>query len=76
MKPFNAFETVASSCFPGLEDYRQRFLASGATWVHLAGSGPALFTFTGDKALAKRTYDSLRDEGMEAYLVSALEGVK
>ena len=74
LEPFNAFEMVAFSFFPGLEDYRQRFLASGAARVHLAGSGPALFTLTHDKALARRIYDSLKGEGMEAYLVSALRG--
>jgi len=74
LEPFNAFEMVAFSVFAGLEDYRQRFLASGATRVHLAGSGPALFTLTRDRALARRICDSLRGEGLEAYLVSTLRG--
>jgi 4-diphosphocytidyl-2-C-methyl-D-erythritol kinase len=76
LEPFNAFEMVAFSFFPGLEDYRQRFLASGATRVHLAGSGPALFTLTRDRALAKRMCSSLRCEGVEAHLVSTLRGGK
>ena len=72
LEPFNAFEMVAFSLFPGLEAYRQRFLASGATRVHLTGSGPALFTITGDTALARRIHDSLRREGVQTHLVSTL----
>jgi len=74
VEPFNAFETVAFSFFPGLEEQRRRFLASGATAVHLTGSGPALFTLTRDGDLARGIHDSLKSQGAEVCLVSTLRG--
>jgi len=74
LERFNAFETVAFSFFPGLEEYRQKFLASGAASVHLAGSGPGLFALTRDRALARRVYEALRNDGMQVYLVPTLRG--
>jgi 4-diphosphocytidyl-2-C-methyl-D-erythritol kinase len=57
---YNVFEKVAQDFFPGLQGYWQRFVESGASQVHLAGSGPALFTLAGDEAHAKELYRRLR----------------
>lgn len=65
---YNAFESVAFSLFPGLEEYRKSFIAAGATTVHLAGSGPTLFTVVKDKTAGKTIYRRLKQKGMEAYL--------
>jgi 4-diphosphocytidyl-2-C-methyl-D-erythritol kinase len=67
---YNVFDRVAPDCFTRLSEYRERFLNSGASEVHLAGSGPALFTLSRDKAQAERIYKSLRKQGLEAYLAS------
>ncbi len=40
----------------------------GATDVHLAGSGPALFTLVGEKAQAEELYIRFQQQGLEAYL--------
>jgi 4-diphosphocytidyl-2-C-methyl-D-erythritol kinase len=66
---FNAFEMVAFAAFAGLEGYWQRFFGLGADNIHLAGSGPTLFTLVKDRAKGEELYRALRREGLEAYLV-------
>jgi len=73
---FNAFEKVAFTAFPGLEQYWQRFSALGADNIHLAGSGPALFTLVKDKAQGEKLYHALKGEGLEAYLVRTIQACK
>lgn len=72
---FNVFAGVASAAFAGLEQYRQRFLALGAEDVHLAGSGPSLFTLTRDKSHGEELCRSLSGEGLEVYLVQTVAGL-
>ncbi len=66
---FNVFEKVAFTAFPELEAYWQRFSQMGASNIHLAGSGPTLFTVVGNKTEGDELYQCLRKEGLEAYLV-------
>ncbi len=66
---FNAFEQVACTAFPGLESSWRRFRELGADTVHLAGSGPTLFTLVSDESRGAELYHSLEREGFEAYLV-------
>ena len=66
---FNVFEKVAFTAFPGLEGYWRRFSDLGAGNIHLAGSGPTIFTLVGDKSHGDELYHSLKKEGLEAYLV-------
>jgi len=72
---FNVFDRVAPGCFEGLSTYWERFLASGAPEVHLAGSGPTLFTLTRDRAQAERIYQSLRQQKLASYLARTLAAV-
>lgn len=65
---FNTFENVAFDCFSGLAVYREHMAKLGADHVHLAGSGPALFTLATDKAHADDLYSRYRQQGLEAYL--------
>ena len=69
---FNVFERIAFAAYAGLEEYWQRFFALGADNVHLAGSGPTLFTIVQGKAQGQKLYRSLRREGLEAYLVQTM----
>jgi len=71
---FNAFERIAFTTYVRLEEYWQRLYALGADSVHLAGSGPTLFTMVRGKAQGERLYRSLRREGLEAYLVQTVAG--
>lgn len=66
---FNTFENVAFSdnlSQPSL--YRNHLLQMGAPGVHLAGSGPALFSLLRDRARAEDLYTRCLDQGMETYL--------
>lgn len=72
---FNVFDKVARGCFEGLGTYWEQFLKSGAWEVHLAGSGPVLFTLTGDKAQAEKVYQDLKKQKLEAYLTHTLAAV-
>jgi len=69
---FNVFDDVALESFPGLEVYRQRFLEAGAGDVHLAGSGPTLFTLARDRTQAEKIYANLQQQGLESYLTNTL----
>ncbi|MBI2850998.1 MAG: 4-(cytidine 5'-diphospho)-2-C-methyl-D-erythritol kinase [Chloroflexi bacterium] len=69
---FNTFENIAFSVFPGLEAARKHFLKLGASHVHLAGSGPALFTLVPDKARAEELYSVLQPQNMSPLLAETL----
>jgi 4-diphosphocytidyl-2-C-methyl-D-erythritol kinase len=69
---FNVFEQVAEDVYVGLGRWRQRFLELGAANIHLAGSGPTMFSLSGNRAQAERLYRALVAEGLEAYLVQTV----
>ena len=69
---FNTFENVAFVEFPELEVYRDHIIKLGAAHVHLAGSGPTLFTLTKGKAVAEDLYIRCQQQGMETYLAETL----
>jgi 4-diphosphocytidyl-2-C-methyl-D-erythritol kinase len=71
---FNTFENVAFDQFPGLKAYKEHFLKLGAPDVHLAGSGPALFTMIKDKAEAEDLYTRCKNQGVGCYLATTLLG--
>lgn len=68
----NTFEKVAFSAYRGLEGYWRRFRELGADNIHLAGSGPTLFTLAHDKNRGGAIHRDLLKEGFEAYLVQTL----
>jgi len=69
---YNVFDDIACSLLPTLEHYRVRFLAAGASQIHLAGSGPTLYTVAGDRAEGEDMCNRLKEERLEAYLVRTL----
>ena len=69
---FNVFDEVALDNFTGLGKYRQQFLQAGAQEIHVAGSGPALFTLVRDKNRAEKIYENLQKQGLESYLIDTL----
>ncbi len=73
---FNVFDDVALDNFTGLGEYREQFLRAGASDVHLAGSGPALFTLVEDRAQAERLYKYLQQQGLESYLTDTSATIK
>jgi 4-diphosphocytidyl-2-C-methyl-D-erythritol kinase len=69
---FNVFDKVAFGAFPGLEDYWSCFEEVGAKYIHVAGSGPALFTPVDSEAQAEKMRSLLIRQGIEAYSVSTV----
>ena len=65
---YNVFDEVAWKFFAGLSEFRQKFLEAGASEVHVAGSGPTLFTLTRDDVKAYDIHKRLVDMGLEAQL--------
>ncbi len=72
---FNVFDAVALNSFTGLGEYRRQFLQAGATEVHLAGSGPSLFTLVKDESQAEELYARLQQRNLECYLAETLAGI-
>jgi 4-diphosphocytidyl-2-C-methyl-D-erythritol kinase len=72
---FNTFENVAHDIFSELTVYREHILKVGATNVHLAGSGPTLFTIVEDKAQAEDLYLCLKQQNLETYLTDTASAV-
>jgi 4-diphosphocytidyl-2-C-methyl-D-erythritol kinase len=65
---FNVFERTVYSSNPELSEFRQRMMTAGADNVHLAGSGPALFTLSGDRVTAEHIHNRFSRHGMLTYL--------
>lgn len=65
---FNTFENVAFARFSELSVYREHMVKVGAPHVHLAGSGPTLFTLLKDKIQAEEVYLRLKQQGLESFL--------
>ena len=74
--PFlNVFDNIADDSFPGIDEYRKHFLGAGATEVHLAGSGPSLFTLLPDKVEADNIHRRLERAGLECYVAETLASI-
>ena len=69
---FNTFENVAFEAFPGLAAAREHLLKLGADNVHLAGSGPTLFTLAPDKARAEELRALLRNQNISAFAAETI----
>ena len=65
---YNVFENVAFERFSQLKLYRDHIIKIGARDLHLAGSGPTLFTLIKEKEEAQDLYTRCRHQGLEAYL--------
>jgi len=68
----NVFENVAFEIMPELKALREHFTQLGAQVVHLAGSGPALFTLLEDRSQAEDLFTRCRQRGLETYLAATL----
>jgi len=70
---YNVFDAVAFDAFPGLEEYWKLFIQAGARDIHMAGSGPALFSLAPSEARAIEWSRKLQNQGFETYVVSTFE---
>ena len=73
---FNTFENVTFDRSSELDDYRSHIMKIGARNIHLAGSGPALFTLIKDRAEAEDLHIRLQQQGMETYLTDTVSTVQ
>jgi 4-diphosphocytidyl-2-C-methyl-D-erythritol kinase len=69
---FNVFENVTFDVFRGLADYRDLLSRAGAENVHLAGSGPTLYTMAETEAEADGILEKLKRVGVKSYLAETL----
>lgn len=69
---FNTFEAVAFDAFPQLDKYKGIFEETAGLAVHLAGSGPCLFTSIQDEQKAGEVCLSMRRRGLECYVAASL----
>lgn len=69
---FNTFENIAFADLNIKRIYVDHLTKIGALHVHLAGSGPALFTMYQDKARAEDIYTKCLKQGMKAYLAETI----
>jgi len=69
---YNVFEKVAPDAFPGLGKYMELLRRAGAPQVHLAGSGPVLFTMLHDEKQASDIHANLLADGLEVHLVTSV----
>jgi 4-diphosphocytidyl-2-C-methyl-D-erythritol kinase len=65
---FNTFENIVFTDLSEINVYRKHIMKTGADNVHLAGSGPTLFTLLKNKAEAEDLYVGLKQQKMETYL--------
>jgi len=65
----NTFERVAYRVFPSLASFADAMRAAGAERVHLAGSGPSLFTPAPDEAAGNAMAERLSASGLRAWCV-------
>ena len=72
---FNVFENIAFTRLSQISVYRDHMVKFGATNVHLAGSGPTLFTLVKDKAQAEKLYIHLQRQKMRPYLAETLTSI-
>ena len=69
---FNTFENIAFEDFNIKHIYVDPLIKMGALHVHLAGSGPAVFTALPDKTRAEDIYRKCIDQGMKALLAQTV----
>jgi 4-diphosphocytidyl-2-C-methyl-D-erythritol kinase len=69
---FNTFENIAFDDYNIRRVYVEHLTKLGAPHVHLAGSGPALFTVFQDRSQAEVLYTSCNNQEMKTYLVGTL----
>jgi 4-diphosphocytidyl-2-C-methyl-D-erythritol kinase len=65
---FNVFDDVALRFFLTLKDSKAKFIEAGAHDIHLAGSGPTLYTALRDEEKAYDVHQKLLKMKQEAYL--------
>lgn len=72
---YNAFENVAFSNYAGLSSIWEQVARAGADSIHLAGSGPAIFTLLNNRDRAQELHCWFQEEGRQSYLAETIDGL-
>jgi 4-diphosphocytidyl-2-C-methyl-D-erythritol kinase len=72
---FNTFENVVFARGEELTNYRDHLLKLGTPNIHLAGSGPTLFTILDGKPQAEDLVKRLKDQRVDVYLTETRPGL-
>jgi len=72
---YNVFENVAFDRFSKLKLYHDHIIKMGADNLHLAGSGPTLFSIVEERKQAEELYTRCQQQGFETYLVATITAV-
>ena len=70
---FNVFEKVALDFYPGLAEVMRDAMDAGAEFIHLSGTGPALYTVTHREEEGLGIRDKLVSKGYNAWLLQLTE---
>ncbi len=70
---YNAFENVAFSSYAGLNAIWEQVAMAGADSIHLAGSGPAIFTLLNNRDRAEELHHRFQAEGRQSYLAETID---
>ncbi len=68
----NIFGSLAFKAFPQLQSHRHALIQAGASAVHLAGSGPALFVLLRDEEQGQRLARAAIDAGARAFAAATV----
>ena len=69
---YDVFDSLAFRAFPELETCRQALIQAGASAVHLAGSGPALFVLLRDEEQRERLARAAASAGARAFAATTI----
>jgi len=69
---YDVFDSLAFRAFPELHACRQALMQAGASAVHLAGSGPALFVLLRDEEQRERLARAAADGGAKAFAATTI----
>ncbi len=69
---FNVFKNIAFHLYSPLLSFNVSLIKVGVCDIHLAGSGPALFSMFQDKEKAGEYFTRCKDQGVKAYLAVTL----
>ena len=69
---YDVFDSLAFQAFPELHACRQALMQAGASAVHLAGSGPALFMLLRDEEQRERLARAATSAGAKAFAATTI----
>ena len=68
----NVLETVTIPGYPVLAEIKAKMLSAGAYFSLMSGSGPTIFAFCDDEAVAQKILNNLNDFDLETAIVKTV----